>query len=58
MNPAALLEAGRQIMGERPRTIAELAKLLAPRFPDHEAVSLAYGVRYLRPMVFATPRGI
>jgi Winged helix DNA-binding domain len=58
MNPDALLEAGREIMGERPRTIAELARLLAPRFPGHDAQSLAYGVRYLLPMVFATPRGI
>ncbi len=58
MNPDALLAAGREIMGERPHTIAELARLLAPRFPDHDALSLAYGVRYLLPMVFATPRGI
>ena len=58
MNPDALLEAGREIMGERPRTIAELARLLAPRFPDHDPQSLAYGVRYMLPMVFATPRGI
>jgi hypothetical protein len=59
MNPDALLEAGREIMGgDQPRTIAELARLLAPRFPDHDALSLAYGVRYLLPMVFATPRGI
>jgi hypothetical protein len=58
MNPDALLEAGREIMGERPRTIAELARLLAPRFPNHDAQSLAYGVRYMLPMVFATPRGI
>src|SRR5258708_15870910 len=58
MNPRALLDAGREIMGERPRTIAELARLLAPRFPDHDAQALAYGVRYMLPMVFATPRGI
>lgn len=58
MNPKALLDAGYEIMGERPRTIAELARLLAPRFPDHDALSLAYGVRYMLPMVFATPRGI
>jgi hypothetical protein len=58
MNPDALLDAGREIMGDRPRTIAELARLLAPRFPGHDALSLAYGVRYLLPMVFATPRGI
>jgi hypothetical protein len=58
MNTAALLEAGHEIMAERPRTIAELARLLAPRFPNHDAQSLAYGVRYLLPMVFTTPRGI
>ena len=57
-NPDTLLAAGRELMGERPRTIAELAKLLAQRFPDQDALSLAYGVRYLLPMVFATPRGI
>jgi len=58
MNRDALLEAGREIMGERPRTIAELARLLAPRFPGHDPQALAYGVRYMLPMVFATPRGI
>ena len=54
----ALLAAGSEIMGERPRTIAELAKLLAERFPDRDPLALAYGVRYLLPMVFVTPRGI
>jgi hypothetical protein len=58
MNPGTLLEAGREIMAEKPRTIAELARLLAPRFPDHDALSLAYGVRYMLPMIFTTPRGI
>jgi len=58
MNPDRLLEAGREIMGERPHTVAELARLLAPRFPDYDSLSLAYGVRYMLPMVFTTPRGI
>ena len=53
----ALVVAGREIMGERPRTVAELAKLLRPRFPDHDALALAYVVRALVPMVFTTPRG-
>jgi hypothetical protein len=54
----ALLDTGREIMAERPRSVAQLAKLLDERFPGHDAVALAYGVRYLLPMVFATPRGI
>jgi hypothetical protein len=56
MTPA--LEAGREIMAERPRTVAELAKLLKRRFPNQDSEALAYGVRYMLPMVFATPRGI
>jgi Winged helix DNA-binding domain len=58
VDPKALLNAGREIMGERPRTVAELAKLLDRRFPGHDGVALAYGVRSMLPMVFATPRGI
>jgi hypothetical protein len=53
----AALEAGREIMGEKPRTIAELTKLLAQRFPGRDAAALAYGVRYMLPMVFTPPRG-
>jgi hypothetical protein len=53
-----VLEAGRELMHERPRTVAELARLLAQRFPGQDAEALAYGVRYMLPMVFATPRGI
>lgn len=61
LNPAALapvLDVGRELMHERPRTIAELAKLLGDRFPEHDGLSLAYSVRYVVPLVFATPRGI
>ena len=54
----APMNAGREIMGERPRTIAELRKELAKRFPDHDVEALAYGVRYMLPLVFTTPRGI
>ena len=53
-----LMKAGREIMSERPRTIAELRKLLATRFPDQDTEALAYGVRYMVPLVFTTPRGI
>jgi hypothetical protein len=61
LNPAVLapvLDVGRELMHERPRTIAELAKLLSERFPEHDSLSLAYSVRYVVPLVFATPRGI
>ncbi|HEX2647076.1 MAG TPA: winged helix DNA-binding domain-containing protein, partial [Candidatus Dormibacteraeota bacterium] len=54
----ALQKAGREILGEKPRTVAELAKLLKERFPERDAQALAYGVRYTVPLVFTTPRGI
>jgi hypothetical protein len=54
----AVLSTGREIMEEKPRTIAELARLLKTRFPDHDALALAYGVRYMLPLVFTPPRGI
>lgn len=55
---APVLVVGRELMHERPRTVAELAKLLSERFPEHDGRSLAYSVRYVVPLVFATPRGI
>lgn len=53
----AVLDAGREIMGEKPRTIAQLTKLLGRRFPDSDSAALAYGVRYMLPLVFTPPRG-
>ena len=50
--------AGTEIMGERPRTVADLGRRLAERFPGRDAVAMAYGVRYTVPLVFTTPRGI
>src|SRR5260370_3312936 len=54
----AIHQAGREIMGERPRTVAELARILGSRFPNHDPNALAYGVRYMVPLVFTPPRGI
>jgi len=53
-----IARAGREIMGEKPRTIAELARLLGKRIPDHDGVAMAYGVRYMVPLVFTPPRGV
>src|SRR5437879_12025126 len=55
---AAIRRAGSEILGEKPRTIAQLAKLLAQRFPQHDGPTMAYGVRYMEPLVFTPPRGL
>ena len=54
----AVIEAGRALTSERPLTATELAPLLAERWPDREASSLAHLVRVLMPGVHATPRGL
>jgi hypothetical protein len=54
----AIRRAGAEIMAEKPRTISDLAKHLAKRFPDHDGVAMAYGVRYMVPLVFTPPRGL
>lgn len=55
---AAAIEAGKDLMHDKPRTVAEIARLLAERFPGQDGPSLAYAVRSQVPLVFATPRGI
>jgi hypothetical protein len=54
----AIRSVGADLMSERPRTIADLARQLGQRFPGRDSLAMAYGVRYMVPLVFATPRGI
>ncbi len=54
----ALLDTARQLVEERPRTRAELMRLLGSTFPDLDPTALAYALTYLVPVVQVPPRGI
>jgi DNA glycosylase AlkZ-like len=54
----AVVEAGRRLLVEAPRTRTDLRTVLGARWPEWDADTLAFVVSYLTPTVQVPPRGI
>ena len=55
---AQVIEAGRAALTERDLSGAELKRLLAGRWPEHDPTALSYAVRFNLPLVHLPPRGV
>ena len=58
MDIGEVLDAGREALAEQALTASQLRTILGARWPDRDASSLAYAVRYLLPLVQTTPRAV
>ncbi len=55
---AQLMRAGLSALKTKPMTLAELRKVLAPRWPEVDPTALAYTFAYNAPLVQVPPRGL
>lgn len=55
---ADVVAAGLELLAERPYVATELGKRLQERWPDADANSMGYAIRYLVPILQPTPRGL
>jgi hypothetical protein len=53
-----VLAAARDLLAEKPRTRAEIARFLAGQWPGYDPTSLGYAASYLIPLIQVPPRGV